>query len=74
MNKNTRSKYALHTQFFNTTLFQKSVLNMGFELYQYLPLKIKKLHFFNYFRTEVKLVLLNNSFYMLEEFLQAKSV
>jgi hypothetical protein len=71
---NTRSKYDLHTQFCNTSLFQKSVINMGVTLYKYLPSKIKKLENFNCFRKEVKLVLLKNSFYMLEEFYQSKSV
>ena len=71
---NMRSKYNLHKQFCNTTLFQKSVLNMGFKLYNFLPLKINKLDDFNHFRKEVKLALLNNSFYMTEEFLQSKSV
>ena len=71
---NMRSKYNLHTQFCNTTLFQKSVLNMGFKLYNFLPSKIKKLDDFNRFRKEVKSALLNNSFYMTEEFLQSKSV
>jgi len=40
---NTRSKYDLHAQFCNTSLFQKSVLNMGVKLHTYLPSKIKKL-------------------------------
>ena len=70
---NTRSKYDLHTQFCNTTLFQKIVLNMGVDLYKYFLSKIKKLDNFNCFRKEVKLALLKNSFYVLEEFLQAKS-
>jgi len=42
--------------------------------YKCLPLRIKKLDNFNQFRKEVKSTLLNNSFYMLEEFLQAKVV
>jgi len=45
---NTRSKYDLHTQFCNTTLFQVSVFNVGVKLYKYLPLKIKKLDNFNH--------------------------
>jgi len=45
---------------------------MGVRLYKRLPLKIKKLDNFNQFRKEVKLMLLNNSFYILKEFLQAK--
>ena len=65
---NTRSKYNLHTQFLNTSFFQKSVLNVGVKLYRYLPSKIKKLDNFNCFRREVKSASLNNSFYMKEEF------
>jgi hypothetical protein len=42
------------------------------KLYKYLPSKIKKLGNFNHFRSEMKLALLNNSFCVLEEFLQAK--
>jgi hypothetical protein len=45
---------------------------MGVRLYKLLPLEIKKLDKFNQFRKEVKSMLLNNSFYTLEEFLQAK--
>ena len=71
---NMRSKYDLHTQLCNTTLFQKIVLNTGVKLYKYLPSKIKKSDNFNCFRKEVKLALLNNLFYKPEEFLQAKSV
>jgi hypothetical protein len=71
---NTRSKYELHTPSRNISLLQNSVLHMGVRLYKRLPLKIKKLYNFNQFRKEVKLTLLNNSFYTLEEFLQAKLV
>jgi hypothetical protein len=38
------------TQFCNTNLFLKSVLNMNVKLYKYLPSKIKKLGNFNCFR------------------------
>jgi hypothetical protein len=71
---NTRGKYDLHTQFCNTFLFQKSVINKGVKLYNYLPPKIKKLENSNRFRKEVKLALLSNLFYLLEDFLQAKSL
>jgi hypothetical protein len=71
---NTRSKYDLDTQFCNTTLFQKSVFNMGVKLYKYLPSKFKKLDNLNRFRKEVKSALLANSFYTIEEFLKSKSV
>jgi len=71
---NTRSNYDLHTQSHNKFLLQNSVLHMGVRLYKRLPLKIKKLDNFNQFRKEVKSMLLNNSFYTLDEFLQAKLV
>ena len=71
---NTRSKYDLHTQSRNTSLLQNSVLHMGVRLYKRLHLKIKKLDNFNQFRKQVKLMLLNNSFYTLEGFLQVKLV
>ena len=38
---NMRSKYDLHTQFCNASLFQKSVLNIDVRLCTYLPSKIK---------------------------------
>jgi hypothetical protein len=44
---------------------------MGVKLYKYLPSKIKKLENFNHFRKEVKLALLSNLLYTLEEFFQA---
>jgi hypothetical protein len=69
---NTRSKHDLHIQSRNTALLQNSVLHMGVRLYKCLPLEIKKLDNFKQFRKEVKLMLLNNSFYTFEEFLQAK--
>jgi hypothetical protein len=69
-----KRKYELLTQFCNTTLFKKHVLNMGVKLYKHLPSKIKKLDNFNHFRKELKSALLNNSFYTTEEFLQSKSV
>jgi hypothetical protein len=39
--RNTRSKYDLHTQFCNTFLFQKSVINMGDKLYNICLQKLK---------------------------------
>jgi hypothetical protein len=63
---NMRSKYDLHTQSHNTSL-----LHMGVRLYKHLPLRIKKLDKRNPFRKEVKSILVNNIFHMLEEYLQA---
>jgi hypothetical protein len=48
---------------------------MGVRLYKHLPVKIKKKRDnFKHFRQEVKSMLLNNLFYTLDEFLQAKLV
>jgi len=71
---NIRRKYDSHTQFCNTALFQKSVLNMSVKLYKFLPSKIKTSDNFNRCSKEVKSALVNNSFYMIEQFLQSKSV
>ena len=71
---NTRSKYDLHTAFCNTSLFRKSVINMGIRLYKYLPKEIKILDNFNCFRNKVKSLLLSKSLYTLEEFLNTKLV
>ena len=44
----------------------------GVKLYKCLPLRIKKMDGLKQFRREVKSILLNETFYTLEEFLQAK--
>jgi len=58
----------------NTSLYQKSVINMGIRLYKFLPKEIKKLDNFNCFLKKVKSVLLSESLYTLEEFLNIKFV
>jgi predicted enzyme involved in methoxymalonyl-ACP biosynthesis len=68
---NTRSKYNLHTQSYNTSLLQKSVLHMGSRLFKHLPLRIRNVDKYNQFRKEVKSTLLNSTIYTLEEYLQA---
>ena len=55
-------------------LYSNLLLHMGVRLYKGLPLKIKKLDNFNQFMKEEKSMLLNNSFYTIENFLQAKLV
>jgi hypothetical protein len=71
---NTSSKYDVHTQSCNTSLLQNSVLHMSVGLYKCLPLQFKKLDNFNHFIKEEKSTLLTNSFYTLEQSLQAKLV
>jgi hypothetical protein len=71
---NMRSKYDLYTQPCNISSLQNSVLHIGVRVYKRLPLKIKKLDNLKQFRKDVKSTLLNNTFYTLEEFLQAELV
>jgi hypothetical protein len=71
---NTRSKHDLHTQSCNTSALQKSVLHMGIKLYKCLPMRIKKMNSLKQFRKEIKSTLLGETFYTLEEFLQAQLI
>jgi hypothetical protein len=67
------------SKYYNIHIMQKTIAPnyyycCSFCCYKYLPSKIKKLDNFNHFRKEMKLALSNNLFYILEEFLQAKSM
>jgi hypothetical protein len=53
----------------NHAILENIVLHKGVRFDKHPPLKIKKLDNFNQFRKEVKSMLLNNSFYTLQEFL-----
>jgi len=63
---NTRRKQDL--QQCNTTLYQKSVMNMGTKLYNKLPIQIKQLDTYKGFKKEVKKFLVHNAVYKIEEF------
>jgi hypothetical protein len=67
-NYNTRSKCDIHVQSCNTTQYPKSVINMGIRLFNNLPDKIKMVDNNKIFKTEVKLILLHNSFYSIQEY------
>jgi len=67
------------SKYYNIHITQKTIppnhyYCCRFCCYKYLPSKINNLDNFIRFRKEVKLALLNNSSYTIEEFLQAKSV
>ena len=68
---NTRSKYDIHIKPHNTSLLQKRVLHMGARFYKKLPTRTKNLDKYNQFRKEVRSILLHNTIYTLEEYLQA---
>jgi len=67
----TRSSHDLHVSGCTTSLYQNSVLNMGVKLYNKLPEKIKRLHTLNNFKKELQSILLQKTFYTVEEYLQA---
>ena len=65
---NMRNKFDLHTRYCSTVLCQRSATNMGVKLFNKLPAQIKQLDNYEDFKREGKTFLLNNSFYMTEEF------
>ena len=67
---NIRRKQDLqvHVQQCNTTLYQKSVLNMGIKLYNKLLIQIKQLDTYKSFKKEVKTFLAHKADYTMEEF------
>ncbi|PNF34312.1 hypothetical protein B7P43_G15814 [Cryptotermes secundus] len=67
---NTRRKDDLHVQQCNTSVFKKSVINVGIKLYNILPLEVKKSKGCNEFKHKLKLFLFDRPFYTLNEFLQ----
>jgi len=47
---------------------------MGFKLFNKLPVQTKQLDSYKVFKREMKTFLLNNSFYMIEEFLHFEGI
>jgi hypothetical protein len=68
-NYNTRLNKDYHVNFCRTTLFKRSVVNMGIKLYSKLPNKIKKIEGLLSFKKELKSFLLIHSFYTIKEFI-----
>jgi hypothetical protein len=62
----------LHIQGCNTGLYQKSIVNMGVKLYNKLRERLKGMNSFQGFKKEAKFLLINNSFYIIEEILQSE--
>jgi hypothetical protein len=69
----TRKNKDYHIKFCRTTLFKKSVINMGIELYSKVPNKIKNTVDFLAFKKALKSFLLKHSFYMINEFVSFKN-
>jgi hypothetical protein len=64
-----RKKCDFPVQSCNTSLFQKSVINMGIKLHNKVPNRITKLESFKVLQVELKSFLLDHSFCTLNEFL-----
>jgi hypothetical protein len=54
-----------------TEIYKKSVINMGTKVYNNLPLFWKEIDDYKAFKTELKLFLLLQSFYSVEEFVSS---
>jgi hypothetical protein len=66
---NTRGKNKLYIQACNIALFQNSVLNKASRLYNTkLPERMRTLENYRCFKKEVKLLLISNTFYSVDEF------
>jgi hypothetical protein len=68
-NYNTRLNKDYQVNFCRTTLFKRSVVNMGIELYSKVPNQIKDMEGFLTFKKELKSFLLNHSFYSINSFI-----
>jgi hypothetical protein len=65
---NTRGKTNYHKFCCNTSQYQRSVTNMGVKLRNCLPDRLKTLKSVKIFKNKVKRILLENSFYTVQEF------
>jgi hypothetical protein len=64
---NTIHKYNLYVQLCNTDCCKKSVINMGIQIFNGLPLELKSIEHFKIFK-KLKNYLICNEFYSLHEF------
>jgi hypothetical protein len=71
---NTRNKYDLHTCYFSTVLYQRSVTNVGIKLFKKLPVQIKKLNNYNGFKREVKIFFSTTYFVQSKNFLHLEGI
>jgi len=66
---NTRRKLDIHVKTQKTELYKKSVINMGTRVYNNLPKSLKEINDYKVFKKELKIFLLFQSFYSVEEFI-----
>ena len=68
---NTRRKLDIHVKLRNTEIYKKSVINMGTEVYNNLSKFLKEMDDYKAFKKELKLFLLLQTFYSVEEFVSS---
>jgi hypothetical protein len=68
---NTRGKNKVHTRTCRTALVQNNVLNNAIRLYNKLPERIRVFENFRSFKKEVKSLLIANTLYSVDEFLNS---
>jgi hypothetical protein len=64
---NTQRRLDIHVKMQKTEIYKKSVINMGTKAYNNLPKFLKEIDDYKAFKKELKLFLLLQSFYSVEE-------
>ena len=64
-------KLDMHVKLQKTEIYKKSVINMGTKVYNNLPKFLKEIDNYKAFKKELKLFLLLQSFYSVEEFVSS---
>jgi len=68
---NTQRKLDIHVTLQKTEIYKKSVTHMGTKLYNNLPKFLKEIDDYKAFKKELKLFLLLQTFYLVEEFVSS---
>jgi hypothetical protein len=68
---NTRRKLDIHVKLQKTEIYKKSVINMGTKMYNNLPKFLKETDIYKILKKELKLFLLFQTFYSVEEFVSS---
>jgi hypothetical protein len=68
---NTQRKLDIHIKLQKTEIYKKSVINMGTTIYNNLPKYLKETDNYKAFKMELKLFLLLQKFYSVEEFVSS---
>ena len=70
--QNTRRKLDIHVKLQKTEIYKKSEINMGTKVYNNLAKFLKEIDDYKAFKKELKLFLLLQSFYSVEEFVSSQ--